>query len=684
MTPTRDPSELAALYGVQVGYRDAFRRTRRVDAEHVAAVLRALGAPVDEPDGLTQVLRERWGTLVPPVAAAFAPQPPMLDIRVPARAGDERAVVRLEHEDGAITEHVVRLAEVAPHAKADIAGDTFVAKRVPLDGLPLGYHRAHVSVGRARASTTLIVAPAKAAPWDRKMWGVFLPLHALRTGRDWGAGDLTDLRALLDWTASRGGAVVGTLPLLPTFLDDPFEPSPYSPISRLFWGEFWLDPEASPEAASPDVRALLERADLRETRESLRRARSVDHRRVMALKRGVLEACARRAWSTSAGRTQIEAAMRDEPELETYARFRAATETHGTFEGWPSDDLPDVEEDRWRYHTYVQALAREQVAALGGSPATLLFDLPLGVHPKGYDAWRFPGSFATDASGGAPPDSFFTKGQDWEFAPLHPQRIREQGYGYPIACVRHLLRRARVLRIDHVMGLHRMWWIPSGAEPHEGAYVRTNPEEWYAIVTLESHRADALIVGEDLGTVPSEVRRWMGRHGLHRTYVVQEELQDDPARAMNPVRADAVAGLNTHDMPPFTAFWEGIDIEQRRSAGLLDQRAERTERTRRDRKRRALVRYLRNRGFLARGARDAAAVLSACLVALGASRARAVIVNLEDLWGETEPQNMPGRRVGSNWRRKGRFTLEGFAARSRVNEVLAAVDHARTGRRDDG
>lgn len=542
----------------------------------------------------------------------------------------------------------------------------------------------------------LISAPRRAylpAPQDpaARTWGVFLPLYALRTGRSWGTGDFTDLEALLDWVGDLGGGVVATLPFLAAFLDEPCEPSPYVPASRLFWNELYLDPSRSPDLPRcPEAQALLGSAALRGELARLRGAPLVDYRAAMRAKRPVLEALARSVFrEPSARREALLAFAAARPHLEDYARFRAVGERlRRPWHAWPSHlregevRAGDYDEDARRYHLYVQWLAHEQLSALAGQARRrgpgLYLDLPLGVHPDGYDAWREREVFARGVSGGAPPDAFFTKGQDWGFPPLHPQRLRAQRHRYFIAVIRHHLEHAGVLRLDHIMALHRLFWVPWGMEARQGVYVTYPAEELYAILTLESHRHRAVIVGEDLGTVPPRVRRAMHRHGVVRMYVVQYEARPDAARPVGEVATDFLAGLNTHDMPPFAAFWRGLDIRERQALGLLDAAAARQERSERLRVREAVVAFLRARGWLEGRAAGPAGVLRGLLAYLAAGPARMVVLNLEDLWLERRPQNVPGTGPERpNWRRKARYRLEEFRRLRQVTSALRLVHRLR-------
>jgi 4-alpha-glucanotransferase len=288
--------------------------------------------------------------------------------------------------------------------------------------------------------------------------------------------------------------------------------------------------------------------------------------------------------------------------------------------------------------------------------------------------------FALDASVGAPPDSFFPQGQDWGFPPLRPGASRAQGHGHLAACLRHHLRHAGLLRVDHVMGLHRQFWIPRGLPKERGVYVRQPAEELHAVLCLEAARAGAAVVGENLGTVPAYVNRALARHRWLATYVVEYAARPRAADALPPVPRDAVASLNTHDMPPFSSFFAARDVPERIALGLLARERGPAERRARERVRRALVSFLRRRGLLGRRTR-AADVVAAAHAHLAASPARLVLVNLEDLWGEAAPLNVPGTwREVPNWRRKFRRDLSRIRTAGDVARALDAVVRARRAR----
>jgi 4-alpha-glucanotransferase len=317
----------------------------------------------------------------------------------------------------------------------------------------------------------------------------------------------------------------------------------------------------------------------------------------------------------------------------------------------------------------------EKTRADGGG---LYLDFPLGVHPDGYDVWRHRDAFALEVSGGAPPDTFFTRGQDWGFPPLHPEGLRATEYRYYIDALRHHLKHAAFLRIDHVMGLHRMFWVPRGLGPAEGTYVHSHPEELYAILSLESERYRTRVIGENLGTVPPYVNTAMERHGVRGMYVGQFVVNPDPERALEDPAPGVVASLNTHDTPTFAAFWKGLDIDDRKELGLLDEDQSRQEHEHRARLRHALSAWLKNRGFLSPEFEDPKSVLDAWLAYLAAGPAELVLVTLEDLFLEERPQNTPGTwRERPNWSRLMRHAFEDYCNEENVLYTFKTIDSRR-------
>jgi 4-alpha-glucanotransferase len=690
---------LARLYGIQPAYYDMERHRHQASVEALLLVLRSLGAPVASLQDVPSAWRERWQAVwqrpLEPVAVAWDGEPLLVEVRLPSNIADSALNCQLRLESGERRQWEWHGADLPLLEAVEVEGAQYVVKQLPLpDRLPWGYHQFSLEVSGKREESLIISAPLKAYTPQGKLanrvWGVFVPLYALHTQRNWGSGNFSDMEALMAWLAETGGRVIATLPFLATFRDEGSEPSPYLPASRLLWDEFYLDITRVPELQRcPPAQALLASSQFQQEIKALRDLSLVDYCRQMALKRQVLEKLCQCFFAEASDRLYaLQRFAEAYPVVADYARFRATGEKqHCSWWSWPQPlrggilKEGDYDEENQRYHLYVQWLAHEQTQALSEKAKEkglqLYLDLPLGVHPDGYDVWREQSVFALNVSVGAPPDTVFTTGQDWGFPPLHPQRIREQGYRYPIAYLCHHLQHADILRIDHVMGLHRLFWIPNGLEASQGVYVRYRAEELYAILALESQRNKVLIVGEDLGTVPPEVRPAMSQHGLYRMCVMHYELASNPQMALRRVPSNSIASLNTHDMPPFAAFWQGVDIEQRLELGLLDKAEAAKERENRQAIRESLTAFLQDRGGIKQTV-DTYAALKVCLDLLSASRARIVLVNLEDLWLEIQSQNVPSTMEEyPNWRHKARYSLEEFCHMPQVIDILRSIDRIR-------
>jgi len=653
----RNLLQLAKLYGVLTSYRDMWGRRREASADSVLLALQALGAPVESMADVGHAIRARRSELenrlVEPVITAW-------DGRLPELKLPRNCELRIADCESPVPKFAIRNSQFE---------------------IPYGYHRLLVEA-RGQVHESLVISAPKRAffPLRSRAWGVFAPAYAL--------GNLTAFESFGLWIEKHGGRLAATLPLLACFMERPYEPSPYSPVSRLFWNEFYVDPSRAPEFEAAAKAAALPAAPPRR--------QLVDYAGEMRIQRRILEELARTFFSSAGSRrrAEFENFLKAHPAATDYARFRAATDRmQQGWRGWPermrAGDLrpEDYSEEAFRYHLYAQWLTQEQISALAAKfrsrGALLYLDLPLGIHPDGYDVWRHRDLFLKGMSGGSPPDPVFTVGQNWGFPPMNPQTMRTSFHRYTIAYIQNHLQYAGLLRIDHVMGLHRLYCIPDGMPGERGVYVEYPAEELYAILSLESHKRRAGIVGENLGTVPPEVNRAIVRHNIQQMYVVQYEISADPKRdALRTPPAHSVAGLNTHDMPPFRAFLDGLDIPDRLDLGFLDPEGARRERKSRERLRKALTRFLRERGLLkSLPAASPEEIFRACLEFLGRSPAAVVLVNLEDLWQETNPQNIPStgdRRP--NWRRRLRYSVEELEGLDGARTMLEMLNSVRAGR----
>jgi 4-alpha-glucanotransferase len=508
-------------WGITSGYEDALGVWRLTPPYTRRAVRAAMHAdPAD-----------------PPVT-----EPPPVAVMVPGARSSLRARGELALEDGPVIT---------------------VDGRLPLD-LPLGYHRLHH--GDTPATTLVIVAPEGCPVPPGSAWGWATQLYAARTRASWGIGDLADLERFGRWSAGLGASLVLVNPLVAPLPVLPQEPSPYRPSSRRFRSLLYVRIEDVPGAreAAGDLEPLARAGH------ALNADRRIDRDEVYRLKLSALE----RLWPRFGGDDAFDAYCRAQGRaLLDFATFTALAEHHGSgWSRWPVEhqrpDAGGVEgfraahADRVRFHQWVQWLADEQLARAGRA-CPVMQDLPIGFDGDGADAWAWQDVLALDVNVGAPPDRFNAAGQDWGLPPFVPHRLRAAGHAPFIETIRAVLRHAGGVRIDHVMGLFRLFWIPAGLAPSEGVYVRYAADELLAIVALECARAGAFAVGEDLGTVEKGVRETLARHGVLSYRCLWFE-EDPPAQY--PQRS--LGSVTTHDLPTIAGLWTGSDVAAQQKLGL--------------------------------------------------------------------------------------------------------------------
>jgi 4-alpha-glucanotransferase len=679
--------ELAQLCGIQTFYLAADETMREAEPDVLMALLRTLGVPVERPKDVTEALRERRlaaaRRIMEPVLVVRPGRSSTIAISLPDHFNAREAWFTLTFEDG--TERRERLlADSSPIERIELEGHRFHRYAIEYTAAetsrtPLGYHSMTVEVADAHRITTTaqsLVISAPECPDATRGWGAFLPLHALRSADDWGLGSYTDLARLGEWIADQGGAFVGGLPLYPTYLDPPIDPSPYRPVSRLAYNELYIDPTALPELTlSSTARELLGSSSFLTRIENARSSEFVDYEEVAHLRRQVLEPVADAFFATTSPRREEFATFLDaHPELLAYGEFRGAVDQLGrqavvSLAGVP--EIPGETSPSLNYHLYCQWVASEQLQK-AGETISLYADLPVGVHPDGFDPYWSPSSFVTGANGGAPPDMFFDGGQDWGFPPLHPEGIREGGYHYVRAVLERVMRHASYLRIDHVMGLQRLYVIPEGFDARHGAYVSYHADEMHALVSLEAQRAGSVVIGEDLGTVPDEVHERMADDRMLRSWVFEfESSVDDP---LPDAPSDVLASLATHDTPRFSSFLWGSDIDDAEKGGRYTAQQADARRAERALYRESLFRALEIPVLAP--AELTKAARSGCEAQLAASEATLFLVDLEELWGESEPQNRPGTEHG-NWRQRGALTLEEAKDSTEIAKSLERINDLR-------
>lgn len=673
---------LARRAGVQSAYIGVDGRRQEASVDSVLAALRSLGHEIHRPEDAGAALRaadeRRWSRLCDEVLVVRAPARSVrLRRPTPAKAPAIRRVITID-DDG--TEQDL---------PATGAADVFLLP----DALEIGRHRLHVEGDAgATGNATLLVSPERCWAPDQRELGAMMPLYAMRPRPEerLGLATYSDLGEAAAWTGRSSASLFGTLPLLAGFLGQPHDPSPYSPISRERWNELYIDFTQTPEfAASERVRSWFNMSEQRTAAAQLGAADLIDYRRIWDVIRPGLDVLAQSAWEQSARREALIRRAKADPGLVRYAAFRAwCEEQQAGWKAWrepmPERPLDDwLEWDRFRTWLYAQAEADDQLKAaqhLGEvNGCGLYLDLPVGVSSDGFDTWSEPETFANGFSVGAPPDMLFAHGQNWGFRPPDPKSWREAGHEPFRRILSAHGRHCSTLRIDHVMMLHRLFWIPDGGAPADGVYVRYPARELYAMLAIESHRWRMRIVGENLGTVPCVVERDLPRWGMLGMSVAQFDLRPGEA---NPLPAPAegdLACLGTHDTAPFAGFWTDRDVALNREMGIIDSEAASNERARRDHLR-GVIRHALGVEEGLHEEEEIRRVIDGMLAHLAEGDAAVLLVTLEDLWGERMPQNVPGVPTDQypSWHRRIDAVQADFMERTLYAERLARMARLRT------
>ncbi|MBD0844364.1 4-alpha-glucanotransferase [Streptomyces sp. TRM68416] len=683
--PSEDLSRLAELHGVATSYQPSPDRTVPASASALALVLAALDVEASSPAAVRRALaareRELSERLLPPTVVVWSGSDPVLPAALTGLPSGTR--LRIETEQG--------------------------ETRASAERLPAGVHRLTATAPDGRTATAhLVVAPARLPAPAGRSYGFLVQLYSLLSRRSWGMGDLGDLAELAGWAGrTLGAGFVQVNPLHAAVPGAPTDPSPYRPSSRRFPDPVHLRVEDVPEYARVEdrerVRALLERADrLRES--VLDKGALIDRDAVWELKRAALELV--RDVPLGPGRRAAYADFLAEEgqALEDHATWYALAEVHGPdWRSWPEGlrDPRSAETARARgelmdrvdfysllaWLTDAQLTAAQRTAREAGMPVGIVHDLAVGVHPQGADAWAQQDHFADGMSVGAPPDAFNARGQDWGLPPWRPDRLAESGYTPYRRLLKALFRYAGALRIDHVMGLFRLWWVPEGHPPTEGAYVRYDAEAMLAILVLEASRAGALVIGEDLGTVEPGVREALRARGVLGTSVLWFERDwEGDGQPLPPERwrADCLATATTHDLPSTAARLTGEHVELRYSLGLLTRSLE-EERAEAAADTGEWLAVLARLGLMegtggGHGTSQEEVEIQAVHRFLLRTPARMVGIWLPDAVGDRRPQNLPGTwDQYPNWRlpvadADGRaVTLEELASSPRLRALVEVV-----------
>jgi (1->4)-alpha-D-glucan 1-alpha-D-glucosylmutase len=565
-----------------------------------------------------------------------------------------------------------------------------------LPAAALGYYTLNI-FGQTPTEIFLIVTPRRCyQPWGKnepgRVWGISAQLYSLRSARNWGIGDFTDLARLIQGASQFGAALVGVNPLHILFPDEPENASPYSPSSRQYLNWLYLDIEAVPEfATSSEAQALLESDDFTARLAAARTSQFVDYSAVTLLKREVLALLYAefRARHLGQGDDRDQAfdrfRIKEDGALRRFAVFQTLRENFGAanpgqrdWRRWPEEfQLPDnpaviafseAHRKEIEFHEYLQFLVAEQLSQVSdtarqaGMEIGLYGDLAVGIDTAGSDAWCEQGTIATGLTVGAPPDIFNVQGQNWGISLFNPIALRQRGYKPFINILRATMKNLGALRIDHVIGLMRLYCIPT-SNPQGGAYLQFPFDDLARIVALESHRNRCLIVGEDLGTLPAGARKKLAAYGFLSYRLLWFEHKKGKFSPAEKYPEQALVALSTHDLPTLAGYWSGADIGVRQSLGLLREEQAAQALADRQRERNGLI------GLLQQSGPTADPPFIALHRMLATAPSRLMLVQLEDLLAVVEQANMPATTTQHpNWRRKLPLGIEEILA---SNELQA-------------
>jgi 4-alpha-glucanotransferase len=705
--------QLAERCGIEDAYVDARGRTRRTSLKTAAALLAAMGYRLRDGDDARRIIDElearEWTRPLPPVTVHRSLGPPAVVVTLPAAA--RHIVWRVVLEDGRRLRRRVRVRELEILGKKVVRGSAYARVRLLLTGeFPCGYHTLHLEPDGS--GMPLLVAPPKC--WlppkillGSRLWGLTAQLYLLRSSRNWGSGDFGDLRTLVDISKRLGADVLGLNPLHAMFPDDPEHASPYSPASRLLLNVLSIDVgQLAQHLKIDDASRLIASRAFRAQLAACRRAKHVRYAEVSALKlralRTMFEAIGSRrrssAWraferferesSEAVKRACLFLALRDyfsvqAPELANWRR-------------WPQEFRDPQSQavrtfsvehaDRVAFQLWLQYVADLQLGAAAEAAAPMAIglyrDLAVGADAAGAETWANQRSVVSAAHVGAPPDIYNPAGQDWGLPPFNPRALREEGYRGFIDLVRANMRHAGGLRVDHVMALRHLYWVPEGESPEAGAYVGYPIDDLIGILALESHRHRCIVVGEDLGTVPAGFRECMAAANILSYRVLLFERDDQGFLPPGRYPELALAVASSHDLPTLRAWWERSDLELKSRLRLYPARTNgRTAMKERERDRAQLRQALRREGLAPRGV-EAEALFEAAHAFLARSPCALATAQLDDATDELHPVNVPGTADEyPNWRRRLSLTLDQIARSRRLARLAEVFNRERRARR---
>ena len=726
---TKQLNRLSTLAGILPEYVDNWNDTHRASEATQRDLLAAMGIDTSTPEAIDAAINEfelkPWHQPLAPVSVTRQPDPVRIHLRLPEQDGEKNIRWRIAYEHGGSEEGLLRPSNQPPVEKRDIDGVMHAAWTWEMPIVPeTGYHWLELFIDDfLLASQTVIIAPQTcyqpaSVSNGGRVWGPAIQLYAVRSERNWGIGDFTDLRLLVEQWGHQGADIIGLNPLHALFPHNPEHASPYSPSSRLFLNILYIDPENVEDFHECEtVRAHVRTPEFQMRLEELRNTDMVDYTGVAAAKIPVLEMLYRhfreRHLEHGSDRANAFYAFRDQvgKNLYLYALFSALQEhfhkSDPSIWGWPvwpeafhrhdSNEVRQFEsahQERIDFHIYLQWQACQQLGATGkrsyelGLGVGLYLDLAVSIDGGGSEAWSNHELYANGAGVGAPPERNNQLGQDWGLLPYVPERLRSMAYAPFIDTLRHNMCYAGALRLDHVMGLMRQYWVPSGKPATEGAYVLYPLDDLLGILALESQRNQCMIIGEDLGTVPDEVRAALAPMGT-LSYRLLFEEKDANGDFIDPENypVQALAAVTTHDWPTLAGYWDGRDIVRRTELNLFSsEESRRAQIVNRASERAVLLLALEQADLLPEGVTSSPSSLptvtpefiQAVHVYLARSPSMVLMVQLEDMLGVLDQINIPSTTTENpNWRRKLPLNVKTTMSDRRILELATALRQER-------
>ena len=682
---------LAERCGIEQSFVDALGVARETTPETRQALLAAMGIKADSEeaarDELRRLDREEWRQGLPP--ALVTTQSAALSVPVTLPAGIGVVAWRLTLESGKQSSGKVPFALLCLVEGRTLESEQYERRLLILDGqLPLGYHQLILRPGAAECACTLIVSPGTCwLPPDidrgRRLWGASIQLYLLRSATNWGIGDFTDLRHFASMMLGNHANAIGLNPLHAMFLDNPEHASPYSPASRLLLNVLNIDVAGmARESECLEALSRIRSPEFQRNLAACRDAREVDYSGVAQLKVPLLKMIFESRRPTLGPRCVEFAAFRREAGatfersclfLALQTHFAAQSPALPDWRRWPAGfqcpqsaqvkQFAETHAEEVTFQAWLQFIADRQLreAARAAAPMVvgLYRDLAVGADPSGAETWSNQEAVVTGAQVGAPPDLYNPPGQDWGLPPFNPLQLKKEGYRSFIELLRANMRHAGGLRIDHVMALQHLYWIPRGLAPAQGAYVNYPMEDLIGVLALESHRNRCLVVGEDLGTVPSGFRERMTEAAILSYRVLF--FEKDEAGFVPPDRYPrlslAVAG--SHDLPTLRSWWRGSDLILKAKLGLFpDPSLEIQAKEDRDHDRQEVLKAFSESGLSGK-VKQGDQFADAAHNYLAASTSAIAMVQIDDITHEETPVNVPTTSTQHpNWRRRLSMSLE--------------------------